>query len=51
VFDMQVPSPAEAAAAAAAAAKEEKNKPKAPGDTRSAAANILEQMMKRPRNP
>jgi pSer/pThr/pTyr-binding forkhead associated (FHA) protein len=51
VFDVPVPSPAEAAAAAAAAAaKDEKNKPKASGDTRSAAANILEQMMKRPRN-
>jgi pSer/pThr/pTyr-binding forkhead associated (FHA) protein len=49
VFDLPVPSPAEAAAAAAKEAKEDKNKPKAPGDTRSAAANILEKMMKRPR--
>ena len=51
VFDLQVPPPGQGPGAAKPEAKDDKNKPKGTGDTRSAAAKILEQMTKRPRNP
>jgi pSer/pThr/pTyr-binding forkhead associated (FHA) protein len=54
VFDLQVPPPGADPAAVPGAkppTKEEKDKAQTPGDTRTAAASILEKMMKRPRTP
>jgi pSer/pThr/pTyr-binding forkhead associated (FHA) protein len=50
IMEMKVPTDDPAAAAAAAGKDDKKGaKPAGTGDTRSAAANILEKMMKRPR--
>jgi len=47
VFDLPVPPPGQGAKPEA---KDDKDKGKTPGDTRSAAAKILEQMTRRPRS-